>query len=120
MFVIRLKDRNNRVANPTWERIESAIRGLDGDDLFLKGTDDSSMIVGGQNGRYFAQITLNGSDFHTLLGKTKSKKQVPLVVGNQEINLESYKISNLDDVLKAANTFALDGKVDEGLRWKLL
>jgi hypothetical protein len=108
------------VANPRWSDIKAAIRALDGGDVFLEGQGLASMTIGGQAGRYFVQLTLDGAWFHTLLGPTRRKKKVPIVVGHQEILMEENRISTFDDVLKAAKTFVYEGVVDKSLRWKLL
>jgi hypothetical protein len=121
LYIVSFKpDEGQTVANPRWTDIEAAIRALDGGAVFLKGPGLASMTIGGQQGRYFVQLTLDGAFFHTLLGPSKHKTRVPIVLGHQEVLMEENRISVLKDVLAAAKTFAYEGVVDKSLRWKLL
>ena len=105
--------------DPTWDEVESAIRKLRGDDLHIAGPDTASMTIGGADDRFFAQITLDGDYFHYLLGPNRSNDLVSITVGNQGIEMEQRKISNLESVLRAARVFAETGKVDDSLDWEL-
>jgi len=119
MFVKVLHRQLQQVKNPTWADIETAIRALHGDDLHLAGDGKASMTISGGDDRFFAQVTFDGAYFHYLLGPKRSDELVPIVVGNQEIELEARKISDLRSVLQAARTFADKGRIDDAFSWEL-
>jgi len=122
-IAIYLHDDEGRhtITRPTWDDIEKSIRQLDAhaaSSLAIEGDEPTNMAIGGGDGRYVAQITLDGLSFHYLRNPTESGETESLVVGGQELQVPKRDICTLDQVLAAAKSFATEGKIDEGLSWE--
>lgn len=106
----------------SWETIENAIKALNGDtktQVSLNAEEEIHMCIGGgNNGLYNVYATFDNMRFYNLKDSDKSDTEmVELVTGGQLGEFPANICVTLDKVLKAANTFAEHGKIDETLEW---
>jgi hypothetical protein len=106
----------------TWEMIEQAIRGLDGQTLtavLLTGPDNTGFLaVGGGGGHYSVDASLDEIRCFHLMNPNAPQGTVELVAGDQRVRMERKKLADLEDTLRAARAFAIDGVIDSSLSWK--
>ena len=106
----------------TWERIEKAIREIDGDTIdgvMLNGQDLSYMgIVGDNNGHYVvAGIDYNSRPFILTVGEF-NHQWIALSIGGQENEYADNEIISLETVLVVGRTFVELGECDSRFKWK--
>jgi|SRR5882762_2781893 len=113
---------HRELPDPSWVDIETAIRQLNGHDrtlvLFGSGTPAPHMAVGGgSDGKYIVYASHDNITFYTMVGADRNEGKVVFVAGGQ---LGDYLIRNcvsLDCVLRAAQVFAEEGRVDSSFEW---
>jgi hypothetical protein len=109
--------------NPSWNDIEKAIRGLDGETRTLVvlgiGNPVPHMgIGGGTGGQYILYETPDNLTFHNLINPNTDKGKVRLTAGGQEAEYRSKLCVRLAEVLQAAKTYAESGQLDPTLDWE--
>lgn len=109
------------VPRPTWPQIEHRIRALDFASIALTIGDDESanmLIDGGKDG-YVVQATLDNIQFYYFMNPRKLRDPIEREVSGQLIECPANRVCTLDWALKAARTFAFEGRIDAELNWDL-
>ena len=114
---------SGQIKNPTWERIETAIRRLDGErcTLLILGVGDPVPhmgIGGGEDGKYIVYATPDNMSFHTLVNPSAPPGKCMLTAGGQAGDYDLKRCVSLREVLLAAKTYAETGQTDAGLTWE--
>lgn len=109
--------------NPSWNDIETAIRGLDGQSRTLVvlgiGNPVPHMgIGGGTDGQYILYETPDNLTFHNLINPNADNGKVRLKAGGQEAEYWSKLCVGLAEVLRAAKIYAESGQIDLTLNWE--
>jgi hypothetical protein len=110
--------------NPTWREIEAAIRRLNGDTctLVILGIGDPPVphmaIGGGEDGNYIVYITDDNEVFYKLVCPQAPSGKRTLVAGGQLGNYELRMCVSLSDAVRAARTYAEQGKPEPSLAWE--
>jgi hypothetical protein len=109
------------VAAPSWEKIESAIRALDGRRrtmVTLAADGESHLAVGGgDSNRYVVYMTFDNMSFLNLLSRHRADKVVTLFVGGQHSQFPDNAVVDITLALRAAKTFAEAGQPDPSCLW---
>ena len=102
---------------PSWKKIETAIRGLDGDRstlITLGGEGATHMAIGGGvEGLYVVYMTPDNLNYYNLIAPSKPYEPVYLMAGGQLGQYPARQCIDLDTVLLAAKTFAQKGQLEE-------
>lgn len=111
------------IESPTWNKIETAIKQLNGKNktLVTIGADDETYmsIGGGAKEKYVVTVTFDNQNFFTLVDLLKPEDRIEkLVIGGQEGNYSAKMCVDLLRCLLAARTFTLEGKLDTLLTWE--
>ncbi len=119
--------RCERVANPDWEAIESAIRALDRDLLpFVwmyrspDADDDSDLpdfeVLGG-DGAYFMMV--RGDDYELMYDdQERGEERVDVWISDQGASFPARNVCpDIEEVILAAKTFFEDGTPRQATKW---
>jgi hypothetical protein len=104
----------------TWEKVERAIRWLDGESLtgiLIDGPDQACLAVAGGNGTYSVDVSLDGITWRHLLNPQAGEGVVEFVAADQRVRMDRRRAATLADTLKAARSFAVLGEIDGTLTW---
>jgi immunity protein Imm1 of predicted polymorphic toxin system len=109
--------------NPSWNDIETAIRGLDGQTrtmvvLGIGNPVPHMGIGGGTNGQYILYETPDNLTFHNLINPNADQSKVRLIAGGQESEYRAKLCVGLAEVLRAAKSYAESGQLDPTLNWE--
>lgn len=118
-------DKGGYAEDPTIEEIAAALTALDGDchtQVVISDETDDAFISGGggKDGLYVVYITLDGNEsFYNLLDdKSESEETITLMTAGEPHEYPRYACVDYATMLKAFETFANEGKVDENLKWE--
>lgn len=121
-----LYDLGSDVASPSLELIQSRIRALDGSrfTLVVLAAEGEAHIAigGGALQRYIVYATYDGQRFGVARATSQSAGRgspVQLIVGGQQGEYSAELTVSLEEALVAASAFAVEGKLDPSLIWKL-
>jgi hypothetical protein len=108
---------------PSWDKVESVIRSLDGSslsDVFLYGRleDEFMAISGGNEGRYRVGIQDNSQGYYLLLDSRKGTEEVLVKVADLDDYVASQLVHDLATALTAARTYFDTGRRDARFDWK--
>lgn len=106
---------------PTWERIESAVRWLDGDSLtalMVFGPGLACAAVGGGGGHYCVDVSFDDRTWYHLVTPTAADEEVEFIAGGQRVRKPLRDVAGLEDTLHALRAFAVEGRMDEALAWE--
>jgi Immunity protein Imm1 len=104
-----------------WEKVEAAIRELDGHCrtlVTLEADNETHMAIGGGNNKYFVYVTFDNENFHYLVDPSKSDNSETLIVGGQEGIYLARSCVDLNTTLKAARGFAEFGAIEKSVIWE--
>jgi hypothetical protein len=110
-----------RVANPSWDCIETAIRRLNGKEhtiATVRGEREAHMAIGGgKDGQYVVYATFDNLKFFTLASKWNAQTKIELVAGGQEGEYPDNIVVGVDRAIAAAKEFSEDGALNFALWW---
>lgn len=108
--------------NPDWEKIETAIRELNGitKTLVTLAIDEDvyMSIGGGELSQYIVNVTFDNENFYNLVKPTITEQIQKLIIGGQEGKYPAKMLVDLETVLLAAQTFADLGELERSLCWE--
>jgi hypothetical protein len=110
------------IHSPSWPKIESAIRSLDGIQstlITLGGEGPTHLAIGGgTEGQYVVYMTPDNLNYYNLIVPSKPYQPVYLMAGGQLGQYPARQCVDLDTVLLAAKTFAQKGQLEELVCWE--
>ena len=117
-----LVEPEDKIEDPTWEQIESALLRLDGLKVTFVGLrgdrpDVHMGVGGGADGKYVVYATYDNLRFHTLLNPEASAGTVSMITGRQRGEFEAEKCVSREAMLLAVRTFATLSERDKSLKW---
>ena len=87
--------------------------------VFLFGSDNSYLCVGGGAGQYVAYVSVSGEKFLNLLQDGDGREGKVLInAGGQEGDFPARQVVDAPRVLRATRTFFETGALDLSLRWE--
>lgn len=105
----------------TWERIERAIRALDGETLtevVVTGPDLAWAGVAGGGGVYSVDLTLDDRRWYHLVSPDAPDEPVEFVAAGQAVRKSRRRVADLAATLRALRAFAVEGRIAEELAWE--
>ena len=105
----------------TWDQIERAIRGLDGElltEVIVSAPDLAWAGVAGGGGAYSVDLTLDDCHWYHLLSPDAPDESVEFVAAGQRVRKSRRRVADLRTTLLALRTFAEEGRVEERLAWE--
>lgn len=110
-----------RTDTPSWEKVEAAIRKLDGMNYvqvsIMRAEVDGMSVTGGYEGRYLCEI-VSPKGSRLAIDESRSRTVTVKVIGFDEPDYPEYNTISIDAVLKAAHTYYKTGEQDGTLHWK--
>jgi hypothetical protein len=109
------------VKDPSWERIEERIRGLNTPEnsiVILAAANGKQLTVAGDQHHGFLVYLSCQEDHRYVVADTQNiKGKVTMVIGFQPGEYASRILVNLETVLRVASTFFRTGDGDETVHW---
>jgi immunity protein Imm1 of predicted polymorphic toxin system len=116
-----VRDDGETVNDPTLEQIQDAIDTLDGktrSSVLLKSGEAQMGISGGDDKRYVVFATFDNWQFSNLIDPTRPPGKTLLTTGGLEAEYPNRQAVDRDRAVRAARTFALEGRLEPALDWE--
>jgi hypothetical protein len=114
-------DEGEEVSAPSWQKIELAIRALDGKKrtIVTLGADGESHLAvgGGSSNHYVVYMTFDNMHFLNLTSRGRADETVTLFVGGQDSLFPENTVVDISLALRAAKVFAETGQPDPTCKW---
>lgn len=110
------------VGTPSWSQVNALIGSLDGKtrtEMGIEGVDGQSMTIGGGPDLFVVSVLGNNYGPYELLGDDLSDEIAWIMVGGVNTEMPRRYLVKRQQVVQAANTFFLTGRIDPKLSWHL-
>src|SRR6266567_2557184 len=117
-----MSDEGKEYLNPDENLIRVALESLDGQRrtlVMLRNDGDANLAVGGgESGKYVVYGTFDNRSFQILTRNVDSDSMITVNAGGQAGEYPERWVVGIDDAMKAALSFALNGILDPSLIWQ--